>query len=284
MWFETYKIEFIRMRFYVVALISLFLWVGCADVPVTHRSALHLVPDSELLSLSLQEYQDVLKKAKLSTDSVKVHMVRTVGERVAKASEAYLRESGQGNRIEGYHWEFNLIEDDKVVNAWAMPGGKVAVYTGILPYTQDETGLAVVLGHEISHAIAGHGNERMSQGLLAQMGGMALSVALAQQPAQTKALFQQAFGLGANIGFLLPYSRLQESEADRIGLIFMARAGYDPRAAISFWGRMSAQGGQRPPEFLSTHPAPTSRVEDLKRFIPEALPLYEKSSAKASHQ
>jgi predicted Zn-dependent protease len=267
-----------------VTLLALFLLTACADVPVTHRSSLHLVPDSELLSLSLQEYQDVLKKAKLSTDPVKIQMVRTVGERVARAAEGYLRETGQGYRVTGYHWEFNLIEDDKVVNAWAMPGGKVAVYTGILPYTKDETGLAVVLGHEIGHAIAGHGNERMSQSLLAQMGGLALSVALSQQPGQTQALFQQVYGVGANVGFLLPYSRLQESEADRIGLIFMARAGYDPRAAISFWGRMSAQGGQRPPEFLSTHPAPTSRVEDLKRFIPEALPLYEKSSAKASHQ
>jgi len=241
------------------------------------------VPDSELLSLSLQEYQDVLKKATLSGDTAKVQMVRTVGERVAKAAESYLREMGQGYKIVDYHWEFNLIEDDKVVNAWAMPGGKVAVYTGILPYTKDETGLAVVLGHEIGHAIAGHGNERMSQGLLAEMGGLALSVALSQQPGATQALFQQAYGLGMNVGFLLPYSRLQESEADRIGIIFMARAGYDPRMAIPFWERMNAQGGSRPPEFLSTHPAPASRVENLKRLIPEALPIYEKASARGQN-
>jgi predicted Zn-dependent protease len=274
-----------RKAIYTAALLCvLVLMSGCAEVPVTNRSALHLVPDSELLSLSLQQYQEVLKTAKLSTDPVKIQMVRTVGERVASAAEAYFREIGQGDRIAGYHWEFNLIEDDKVANAWAMPGGKVAVYTGILPYTKDETGLAVVLGHEIGHAIAGHGNERMSHGLLAQMGGLALSVALSQQPGQTQALFQQAYGVGANVGFLLPYSRLQESEADRIGLIFMARAGYDPRAAIPFWERMNAQGGPRPPELLSTHPAPTSRVEDLKRFIPEALPLYEKASAKGPNQ
>jgi predicted Zn-dependent protease len=279
--FEKYKIEWYRALTCVTTIFALFLSMGCAEVPVTHRSALHLVPDSELLSLSLQQYQDVLKKAKLSTDPAKIQMVRTVGERVAKAAESYLREAGQGYRIAGYHWEFNLLEDDKVVNAWAMPGGKVAVYTGILPFTQDEAGLAVVLGHEIAHAVAGHGNERMSQGLLAQMGGMALSVALAQQPAQTQALFEQAFGMGANIGFLLPYSRLQESEADRIGLIFMAKAGYDPRLAIPFWERMNAQGGQRPPAFLSTHPTPTSRIENLKRLIPEALPFYEKASAAA---
>jgi predicted Zn-dependent protease len=279
--YDKYKIESYRALACMTTMMVLLFLTGCAEVPVTHRSALHLVPDSELLSLSLQEYQDVLKNAKLSTDPVKFQMVRTVGERVAKAAETHLRESGQGYRIEGYHWEFNLIEDDKVVNAWAMPGGKVAVYTGILPYTRDETGLAVVLGHEIAHAVAGHGNERMSQGLLAQMGGMALSVALARQPAQTQALFQQAFGVGANIGFLLPYSRLQESEADRIGIIFTARAGYDPRLAIPFWERMSAQGGSRPPEFLSTHPAPSSRIESLKRLIPEALPFYERASATA---
>jgi len=262
-------------------MITLLFLMGCAEVPVTHRSALHLVPDSELMSLSLQQYQEVLSKSQLSTDPAKIKMVRTVGERVAKAAESYLRETGQGYRVAGYHWEFNLIEDDKVVNAWAMPGGKVAVYTGILPYTKDETGLAVVLGHEIGHAIAGHGNERMSQSLLAQMGGLALSVALSQQPGETQALFQQAYGVGANVGFLLPYSRLQESEADRIGLIFMAKAGYDPREAIAFWERMSAQGGQRPPEFLSTHPAPASRIANLKRFIPDALPFYQKASARA---
>jgi predicted Zn-dependent protease len=278
---DKHKIESYQALACMTIMMALFLLAGCAEVPVTHRSALHLVPESQLLSLSLQEYQDVLKKSTLSTDPVKVQMVRTVGERVARAAETHLRESGQAYRIEGYHWEFNLIEDDKVVNAWAMPGGKVAVYTGILPFTKDETGLAVVLGHEIAHAIAGHGNERMSQGLLAQMGGLALSVALAQQPAQTQALFQQAFGVGANVGFLLPYSRLQESEADHIGLIFMARAGYDPRFAIPFWERMNAQGGQRPPEFLSTHPAPSSRIENLKRLIPDALPFYERASATA---
>jgi predicted Zn-dependent protease len=282
--FDKAKLELCKALACVTTMVALFLLTGCAEVPVTHRSSLHLVPDSELLSLSLQEYQEVLKKAKLSTDPVKIQMVRTVGERVARAAETYLRETGQGYRITGYHWEFNLIEDDKVANAWAMPGGKVAVYTGILPYTKDETGLAVVLGHEIGHAIAGHGNERMSQGLLAQMGGLALSVALAQQPGPTQALFQQVYGVGADVGFLLPYSRLQESEADQIGLIFMARAGYDPRAAIPFWERMNAQGGQRPPEFLSTHPAPSSRIENLKRHIPEALPLYEKASAKGLNQ
>ena len=251
---------------------------GCAEVPITHREALHLVPETELLSMSLQQYDDVLKKSKLSTDTRNVEMVRRTGNRIAKAAEAFLAETGQQDKIKDYKWEFNLIEDDKTVNAWVMPGGKAAVYTGILPYTQNETGLAVVLGHEVGHALADHGNERMSQALIANMGGMALSVAFSRYPQETQQLFMTVYGVGANVGFLLPYSRLHESEADRIGLTLMARAGYDPREAIPFWERMSKQeGASRPPEFLSTHPAPETRIADIKKYIPEALPYYDKS-------
>jgi len=160
-----------------------------------------------------------------------------------------------------------LIKDDKTANAWVMPGGKAAVYTGILPYTRNETGLAVVLGHEVAHAIAGHGNERMSQGLLAQMGGAALSVALAENSPATQNLFMQAYGAGATVGLLLPYSRLHESEADRIGLTLMARAGYDPREAVPFWERMNKKGERRPPEFLSSHPAPSTRIANIKKYL-----------------
>ena len=263
----------------VAAICLLFIFQGCAEVPITHRSALHLVPESELMSMSLQQYDDVLKKSKLSTDTSEVAMVRRVGNRIAKSAEAFLAETGQGDKIKDYHWEFNLIQDDKTVNAWVMPGGKAAVYTGILPYTQNETGLAVVLGHEVGHALADHGNERMSEALLANMGGMALSVALSGQPQETQQLFMAVYGAGANVGFLLPYSRLQESEADRIGLTLMARAGYDPRQAIPFWERMSKQEGKSsPPEFLSTHPAPATRIADIKKYIPEALPYYEKAA------
>ena len=203
-------------------------------------------------------------------------MVRRVGLKIAKSAEAFLAEAGMQSEIKNLKWEFNLIEDDKLANAWVMPGGKAAVYTGILKYTRDETGLAVVLGHEVAHAIARHGNERMSQGLLAQMGGVALSVALSQNSAATQNLFMQAYGAGAAVGLLLPYSRLHESEADRIGLTLMARAGYDPREAIPFWQRMNEQGGRRPPEFLSTHPAPESRIANIKKYIPEAMPNYRK--------
>ena len=260
----------------VILLIISFL-SGCAEVPLTHRKGLHLVPESELLTLSFQQYDQVLKESKLSTDQQKAQMVRRVGQKIAKAAEAFLRDSGRENQIKNYRWEYNLIEDDKVVNAWCMPGGKIAVYTGILPFTKDGTGLAVVLGHEVAHAIADHGNERMSQALAANMGGMVLSVALSSKPQQTRELFITVFGVGASVGVLLPYSRLHESEADRIGLMFMARAGYDPRAAVPFWERMNEKGGPRPPEFLSTHPAPASRIANIKAYIPEALPYYERS-------
>jgi predicted Zn-dependent protease len=202
-----------------------------------------------------------------------------VGAKIAGSAEVFLIEAGLKSQIKNLNWEFNLIEDDKTVNAWVMPGGKAAVYTGILKYTRDETGLAVVLGHEVGHAIAGHGNERMSQGLLAQMGSVALSVALAQNSPATRDLFMQAYGAGASVGLLLPYSRLQESEADRIGLTLMARAGYDPRQAVPFWERMSKQEGKsRPPEFLSTHPAPESRIADIKKYIPEAMAYYKSAT------
>jgi predicted Zn-dependent protease len=224
--------------------------------------------------MSYQEYNKVLKTSKLSTDMTKVSMVRRVGQRIATASEELLDETGRGTDIRNYKWEFNLIEDDKTVNAWCMPGGKVAVYTGLLPYSQDENGLAVVVGHEVAHAIAKHGNERMSQGLLAQFGAIGLSLALSGSPGVTSNIFMQAYGVGTQVGVLLPYSRVQESEADHIGLILMAKAGYDPRSAIALWQRMNAKGGSRPPEFLSTHPAPESRIRDIESQIPEAMRYY----------
>ncbi len=259
---------------FALTLCLVFLIASCASAPVTERRGLHLVPDSELTSMSFQEYNKVLKSSKLSTDATKVAMVRRVGQRIAAASEELLEETGRGSDIRNYKWEFNLIEDDKTVNAWCMPGGKVAVYTGLLPIAQDENGLAVVMGHEVAHAIAKHGNERMSQGLLAQFGAIGLSLALARSPGVTSDIFMQAYGVGAQVGFLLPYSRLHESEADRIGLVLMAKAGYDPRSAVALWQRMNARGGARPPEFLSTHPAPESRIRDIESLIPEAMQYY----------
>ncbi len=264
-----------RAGIVIVSVLAAAFLAACATVPYTGRSSLNLVPDSQLISLSFSEYKKVLAKSKLSTDRAKTEMVRRVGQRVARASEAFMRENGMGAKIKDYRWEFNLIDDDKTINAWAMPGGKIAVYTGLLPITGDETGLAVVMGHEVSHAIANHGNERMSQGLLTQLGGMALSVALANKPAATQQLFMTVFGVGAQVGFMLPYARTHEYEADKIGLILAARAGYDPRAAIPLWQRMDKAGQDgRPPEFLSTHPHPQNRIKELQAMMPEALRYY----------
>jgi predicted Zn-dependent protease len=257
-----------------LSLCALLLF-SCTTVPITGRQSLNLVSDSELTTMSLKEYQEVLSKSKLSQDQQKVQMVRNVGNRIARATEDLLRQRGMESEIKNYRWEFNLIQDDKTVNAWCMPGGKVAVYTGILPVAQNEAGLAVVMGHEIAHAVAKHGNERVSQGLLQQMGGVALSVALSTSPAATSNLFLMAYGVGTNVGIMLPYSRTHESEADRIGLILMAKAGYDPREAIPFWKRMGAKElGSRPPEFLSTHPASETRVKQIEALIPEAMQYY----------
>jgi predicted Zn-dependent protease len=253
-----------------------FILVACAQVPITGRGSLQLVPNAQLMSMAEQQYDQTLKESKLSTDAEKTAMVRKVGQRIAAAAENYLREEGHADQAENFQWEFNLIEED-VANAWVLPGGRAAVYTGILKYTQDENGLAVVLGHEVAHAMANHGNERVSQGLLAQLGGVALSVALSQRPAQTQQLFMAAYGVGATVGLLLPYSRLHENEADHIGLILMAMTGYDPRAAAPFWERMNQEKGARPPEFLSTHPAPETRVARLQELLPEAMVYYERA-------
>ena len=263
------------MNLLITSLIGTLLFLlACATVPLTERKTLRLIPDSELISLSFQQYSDVLKESKLSNDPEKVHRVRRVGERIARASEEFLRESKLESDIKNYKWEFNLIEDDKVANAWCMPGGKVAVYTGILPLTQDDTGLAVVMGHEVAHAMAKHGNERMSEALLVQLGGTSLSLALSKESALTQQIFMGAYGVGSQVGIMLPYSRVHESEADRIGLVLMAKAGYDPREAVPFWQRMNEKGGSRPPEFLSTHPAPETRIKDIKSHIPEAMKYY----------
>lgn len=263
------------LRTAVLGLILLLF--ACSTVPVTGRRSLNILPDSQLASLSLQQYTDVLKNSKLSNDPVKIQTVKRVGERIARATEEFFRENRMEGEIQNYKWEFNVIDDDKVINAWCMPGGKVAVYTGIFPIAQDDTGLAVVMGHEIAHAIAKHGNERMSQGLLAQVGAVGLQAALSSHPAETTQIFTAAYGLGANYGLILPYSRLQESEADHIGLILMAKAGYDPRKAVPFWERMNKSGGGRQPEFLSTHPAPETRIKQIESEVPEAMKFYKGS-------
>ena len=261
----------------VILCVFVLLAAGCSEVAITGRKQFNIVPSSTMNSMSFQSYSEFLSQNKLSTNAEQTQMVKRVGARIQKAVENYAVENGIDDRLDGYKWEFNLVEDPNV-NAWCMPGGKVVIYTGIMPVARDETGLAVVMGHEIAHAFAKHGAERMSQGLLVQMGGIALSTALDEYPEQTKNLFMQSYGVGTQVGFLLPYSRTHESEADHLGLIFMAMAGYNPEEAPAFWERMAAQSkGGAPPEFLSTHPAPETRIQNLRDLIPEAMTYYRPS-------
>jgi predicted Zn-dependent protease len=261
-------------------ILSLFVitsaFVACSTNPITGRKQLHLVNEQELQSMATQEYRQFLSENRVISPSADrdAEMVRRVGQRVANAITSYLKTQGKGDLLAGYNWEFNLVNNQEA-NAWCMPGGKVVVYTGLLPITQNEAALAMVMGHEIAHAVLQHGGERMSQGLAQQLGGVALSVAVANQPAQTQNLFMQAYGVGSQVGVLLPFSRNQELEADHYGMIWGAMAGYNPREAINLWQRMEASsGGQAPPEFLSTHPGAENRIKQLEKYLPEALKYY----------
>jgi predicted Zn-dependent protease len=260
--------------FALIILVALSIYY-CSTVPITGRSQLNLISSNEMNTMALQQYDDFIKQNKLSTNQQEIAMVKRVGANIQKAVEKYFADHNLSSQLDGYKWEFNLVESPEV-NAWCMPGGKVVVYTGILPITKDETGLAVVLGHEIAHAVAQHGNERMSQQMLQQLGGVALSVALKNEPETTKSIFGAAYGVGTEVGIMLPFSRTHESEADHLGLIFMAMAGYNPNYAVDFWTRMAAQGGSKPPEFLSTHPSDETRIADIKKELPEALKYYNK--------
>jgi predicted Zn-dependent protease len=251
------------------------LMQGCSTVPLTGRKQLNLVPESEMMSMSFSSYSDFLKSNKISTDQSATAMVTSVGKDIAAAVTKYFADNKLSDRLQGYQWEFNLVED-KTPNAWCMPGGKVVVYSGILPYTEDKNGLAVVLSHEIAHAVARHGNERMSQQIVTQFGNVALNELIKDKPDQTKGIFNTAYGLGSQVGVMLPFSREHELEADKLGLIFMAMAGYDPQTAISFWERMSKTGGQKPPEFMSTHPSDETRIKKIQAALPEAMKYYTK--------
>ncbi len=258
----------------IILIFCCFILTACSTVPITGRHQLNLLPSQTMLSMSLSQYDQFLKENQLSRNQAQVQMVKRVGHRIQKAVEQYFKLNNMSRELANYAWEFNLVES-KDINAWCMPGGKVVVYTGILPLTINDAGLAVVLGHEIAHAVAHHGNERMSQGLMAQLGGVALSTALETKPAATKQLWMGVYGLGAQYGLMLPYSRLHENEADHMGLIFMAMAGYDPHEAVSFWQRMAAKkGGAAPPEFLSTHPSDRKRIKNIQSLIPEAMEYY----------
>jgi predicted Zn-dependent protease len=246
---------------------------ACSTVPLIGRKQVILLPESSMVEMSLTNYSDFLKDNKLSTNKEQIDIVKRVGARMSVAVEKYLNENGFKDRVSDFKWEFNLVES-KEVNAWCMPGGKVVFYTGIMPITKNDAGVAVVMGHEIGHAVARHGNERMSEQMIAQYGQVALTEVIKTKPEETKAIYQTVYGLGAQYGVMLPYSRKQEYEGDKLGLIFMAIAGYNPQEAISFWERMAANSGAKQPEFLSTHPLEQNRIDAIKQFLPEAMKYY----------
>jgi predicted Zn-dependent protease len=259
-----------KKKFCSLALLSgALLWfAGCTTVPQTGRSALHLVPSDELASMSAAQFGELKQETPISRDPTYNAMVRRVGDRIAYVA---------GPDMPNAQWEFVVFDDDEQINAFAMPGGKVAVYTGIFKVAKSDADLAIVMGHEVAHVAAGHGNERMSHQILASGSALALNFGAeaADMDDSDRALLMSAFGAGASFGVILPYSRYHESEADEIGLIYAAKAGYNPRAAIPFWERMAAQSNGAPPEFLSTHPASSTRIRKLNELMPKAMQVYQ---------
>ena len=264
-----------KMKKVLYLLFAVTVFTACHKNSVTGRKQLGLFKEETLQQMALTEYKSFLSQNQVMSETVNkdAEMVQRVGGRIAKAITDYYTQKGLGKELEGYKWEFNLV-NNKEVNAWCMPGGKVVVYTGLLPITQNEAALAVVLGHEITHAVAHHGNERMSQGALAQGLEIVGNIATSNNP-KYNSLFNNVFAPGAQLGFLLPNSRKQEYEADHFGLNFAAMAGYNPREAVPFWQRMSVAGGnQKPPEFLATHPSDENRIAKLQSYMEEALSYY----------
>ncbi len=253
--------------------------VQCATVPLTGRKQFSIIPASQIMALSNQSYDQILKENKISSNAQYVNTVKSVGHNISGAVERYFASKNQSDLLKGYAWEYNVLQS-KEVNAFCLPGGKIAFYEGIMPVCIDENGVAVVMSHEVSHAIANHGNERMSEQMAVQLGGMALDAALSQKPDATRKIALAAFGAGTTVGVLLPFSRTQESEADELGLYFMAMAGYDPSKAIEFWQRMMDQSKGAPPEFLSTHPSDQTRINQLKKHMNKAMQFYKKEQKK----
>lgn len=259
-----------RLHRALLAAGAALILAGCYTVPETGRSALNLIGDDQLALMAQEQFSTMKQEVPISTNRAYNEQVQRVGRRIAQVV---------GDEIENPEWEFVVFEDDQI-NAFAMPGGKVGVYTGLLKLVDSDDELATVMGHEIGHVIAKHGSERVSQGMIAELGAVGLGIFLGDQSQTTQQLAMMAYGVGAQVGALLPFSRLQEREADHIGLIYMARAGYDPRAALSFWEKMSnASGGGAPPQFLSTHPNHEDRIRRLRDLIPEVMPEYELARA-----
>ncbi len=272
----------IRTRNYLwiqTAVVFMVVISSCARVPITGRRQLHLVNESEVMNMSLTQYDTFLKNNKTSGSRTDADRVRRVGSNLAAAVNRYFAARGQSQYLEGYRWEFNLIEN-KSINAWCMPGGKVVVYTGILPLIKNDDQLATVMSHEIAHAVARHGSERMSQQLVQQGFGVALSIALAEKPQQTQQLAMMAFGIGSTVGILITFSRKHEYEADELGLCFMAMAGYNPSESIGFWRMMAQYANSSTPELISTHPLDGKRIARITEKIPEAMSYYHADGAR----
>jgi predicted Zn-dependent protease len=265
-------------KYGIASMLVLATIISCTTNPITGRKSVNIIPSSQLTASSFQGYKETLAKSKLSNNKYQVDMIKRVGQRIQKSVEKYYADKGLSKHLQGFQWEYNLIEEN-TVNAWCMPGGKVAFYTGILPICKDEQGIAVVMGHEIAHAVANHSGERATSSVAQQVGMSVASSWVSENPSAFNQILLQAAGVGTQLG-ILKFSRKHESESDHMGLIFMAMAGYDPAEAPKFWERMQAAGGQAPPEFLSTHPSSSRRVSDLNKWLNEAQPYYN-SSAKA---
>ncbi|MFK7050375.1 MULTISPECIES: M48 family metallopeptidase [Flavobacterium] len=251
---------------YAFSILSLI--ISCAKNPFTGKSTMALVPDSQIFPTAFQQYNQFLSENKVIKGTTEAKRVENIGIKIKTAAERWLNANGNSTYLKNYAWEYNLV-DSKEVNAWCMPGGKIVVYTGILPITKDEAGMAAVMGHEVAHALANHGQQRMSAGLLQQAGAIGVAIATSSKSQQQQAEFMQYYGLASQVGGMLPFSRAHESEADQIGLLLMAIAGYNPENAVYVWERMSAKSnGQAPPEFMSTHPSNETRITNLKQWIP----------------
>ncbi len=242
--------------------------IGCTTNPFTGKQTLALVPNSQILPMAFQQYDEFLSQNKVITGTAQSNMVKSVGQNISVAAERYLTANGYAGYLKDYQWEYNLVQDE-AVNAWCMPGGKIVFYTGIMPIAENEAGVAAIMGHEVAHALANHGQQRMSAGQLQALGAVAGNIALSNDP-KNQNIFNQAYGIGSTVGVMLPFSRNHETEADRIGLTLMAIAGYDPIVGARLWERMSAAGGGAPPEFLSTHPSNQTRINNIMQWAPEA--------------
>lgn len=259
-----------KFRNAIVALGTVLLFLSCATNPFTGKKTMALVSNSQLFPMSFAQYDQFLTENKVVTGTADAQMITRVGQRIATAAERYLNANGYQGYLKDYQWEYKLV-DDKTVNAWCMPGGKIVFYTGILPIAQSETGVAAIMGHEVAHALANHGQQRMSAGMVQQLGAVGVAVATSGKDSETQQMWMQAYGIGSQVGGMLPFSRSHETEADKIGLYLMAIAGYNPDEAAELWKRMKANsGGQAPPEFLSTHPSNDTRISHLQELAPKA--------------